>query len=218
MISNNLWQPLTASDTQTQNKSSNLTSRGFQKHITYLDSVHFQIWPFTTSHELKWPRILKNPKDPFLAWSQLSKNILFEKSQKSHFSKPFSSTTSTGRNGPKPKFTIHNPQFYGFITPHSSVHIPHSTLHIPQSTFHTPHSTFLTPHSSFLSFMVLYILKYPNCTTYMTVVAAPLVSALMTSILPLGLMEMPPMLKVTPFHTSNTGFQSLHSIISTVKA
>ena len=160
MISNNLWQPLTASDTQTQNKSSNLTSRGFQKHITCLDSVHFQIWPFTTSHELKWPRILKNPKDPFLAWSQLSKNILSEKSQKSHFSNPFSSTTSTGWNGPKPNAP--------------SVHIPHPSsltpslipqfscflcfkLVMPHASLLTPHSSLLIPHSSFLSFLVLVV-------------------------------------------------------------
>ena len=163
--SDGFWQPLTASDTQTQNKSSILTSRGFQKHITCLDSVHFQIWPFTTSHELKWPRILKNPKDPFLAQSQLSKNIVVEKSQKSHFSKPFSSTTSTDRNGRKPKLphfylssnscsTVHAPHapHASCLSPHPTFHIPHSTLHIPHSTFHTPHSSLLTPHSSVLWF------------------------------------------------------------------
>ena len=60
-----------------------------------------------TSHDLKWPRILKIPTDLFLAWSQLSKNIVFEKSQKNHFSGPFSSTSSLGWNGPKPKLFLH---------------------------------------------------------------------------------------------------------------
>ena len=109
--SDGFWQPLTASDTQTQNKSSILTSRGFQKGTTCLGSVNFQIWPFTTSHELKWPRILKNPKDPFPAQSQLSKNIVVEKSQKKSFFKAIFKYDLHGPKWPKTKITSFLPQF-----------------------------------------------------------------------------------------------------------
>ena len=152
--SDSLWQPLTASDTQTQNESSILTSRGFQKHITCLDSVHFQIWPFTTSDELKWPRILKNPKDPFPAQSQLSKNIVVEKSQKSHFQSHFQvrpPRTEMAENQNYLIFTsvlTHAP-WYFIILCSSAIRPVWGTTWI-QVTL-SPHSTFLSTHSTFLN-------------------------------------------------------------------
>jgi hypothetical protein len=63
-----------------------------------------------------------------------------EKSQKSHFSKPFSSTTSTDRNGSKTKFTLMLNQ----------LNLPHPIPHlIPHPS---PHPSSLIPHPSVLWF------------------------------------------------------------------
>ena len=138
---------------ESQYESNILTSGGFQKGITCLGSVHFQIWPLMTSHDLKWPRILKISTDSFLAWSQLSKNIRFIKSQKFHFSCLFSSTSSLGWNGPKPKFKKNKTL---------SLTIPHTSYLNPQSSYVNPQSSILNPQSSFSVFLSL---NWPFCTT-----------------------------------------------------
>ena len=122
--SSDLWRPLTTSYTQCQHESNILTSRGFRKGITCLISVTFEIWSLTTSHDLKRPRIWKILVDLRNWWPQLSKNIAFEKTQKIHCSKPFSSTSSVGWNGPQTKILI-------FTSPHPSS--------ISFSVFYAPH-------------------------------------------------------------------------------
>ena len=122
-----------------QYESNILTSGGFQKCITCLGSVHFQIWPLMTSHDLKWPRILKILTDSFLAWSQLSKNIRFIKSKKFHFSCLFSSTSSVGWNGPKPKFKKKNKK---------KKHYPSPSL-LPQFSYINHQSSILNPRFLF---------------------------------------------------------------------
>ena len=140
--------------TQSQYESNILTSRGFQKGITCLGSVHFQIWPLMTSHDLKWPRILKISTDSFLAWSQLSKNIRFIKSQKFHFSGLFSSTSSVGWNGPKPKFKKTKKTLSLTITP-TSILIPQSSYLILHTSILNPLTSILNPQSSILVFWFL---------------------------------------------------------------
>ena len=131
---------------ESQYESNILTSGGFQKGITYLGSVHFQIWPWMTSHDLKWPRILKISTDSFLAWSQLSKNIRFIKSQKFHFLGLFSSTSSVGWNGPKPKFkkTKKNiiPHHHSYLNSHTSFLNPQSSILNRQSSILNPRFLF----------------------------------------------------------------------------
>ena len=142
---------------QSQYESNILTSRGFQKGITCLGSVHFQIWPLMTSHDLKWPRILKISTDSFLAWSQLSKNIRFIKSQKFHFSCLFSSTSSVGWNGPKPKLKKNKniiPHHHSYINSHTSILNPQSAILNPQSSILNPRFLFSwceTGHFALLS-------------------------------------------------------------------
>ena len=88
LTSTDLEWPQMVSYTQSQYESNIQPSRGFQKGVTCLGSVHSQCWPLTASSDLKWPRILKIPTHSFLVWSQLFKNIVVEKSQKFHFLQP----------------------------------------------------------------------------------------------------------------------------------
>ena len=117
--------------------------------------------PFSnlTFHDLSRAQMTSDPKNSkrliSSSVSAFQKHSGWKKSKKS-FSKPFSSTTSTDRNGRKPKLphfylssnscsTVHAPH-----APQSTFHIPHSTFHIPHSTLHIPHSTPHIPHSSLL--------------------------------------------------------------------
>ena len=142
MTSNDLSRPLVTSYTQCQHESNILTSRGFQKCITCLLSVNFEIWPLTTSHDLKRPRIWKMLVDLRNWQPQLSKNIAYEKSQKIQFSKPFSSTSSVGWNGPQTKFSF-------FPSPHPSCLMPQSSVHLTAPQF----SCFLESELVFMPYL-----------------------------------------------------------------
>ena len=93
VTSNDLYWSQKVSYTQSQYESNILTSRGFQKHITCLGSVIFQVWPLMTFDDLSRSQMTSDLKNSnrFITSlvSAFQKHIGWKKSKNSLFKSIF---------------------------------------------------------------------------------------------------------------------------------